>query len=89
MTTREDGGPKPHTIPGMGKARIAALRWFAEHGPAHLFGADDPSLSMVKWLEKYGFVVAVGRVRDIGVPFAFTSYGLTDAGRAMIAERNK
>lgn len=66
------------------KAQRKALTWFSERDGAALFGAGDPSLSMVRRLLKAGFVKIDGHQAS-GGPFAFTRYAITPAGRAALA----
>lgn len=67
---------------GLTKAQVKAVRWFAAVEYASRFGPNDPSLAMVRRLEKAGLVARCGS--DQG-RFGFVRYAITDLGRAALA----
>lgn len=65
------------------KVQRRALEWFVERGePAHLFGAGDPSLTIIKKLRDRGLVAVVGQ--EPGKVFGFARFNITPAGRAAL-----
>lgn len=68
------------------KAQRKAMEWVREHEPVSLFPCDGsaPDIRFVtRRLVSLGYVHAVGRERKPGF-FGFTTYALTDAGRAAL-----
>lgn len=62
------------------KAQRRALEWFVERGePAHLFGAGDPSLTIVRKLRDRGLVAVMGQ--EPGKVFGFARFDITPTGR--------
>lgn len=67
------------------KAQRKALLWFSQREHAHLFGAGDPTLTMVKKLKALGYIEDAGLHMAGRLPFSL--YRISDAGRAVIAAR--
>jgi len=76
---------KPHVVPGLGKARLAALRWLAEKGTVSMFGRGDPPFSTIKWLRRAGYVESVDRAGEKFGPFRLTAFSVSEAGRRILA----
>lgn len=82
--------PKPDGgAAGLGKARLLALEWLALKGPISWFTKDTPHMHTVKWLAKNGYA-EMGKSKErfsSAMPFALTTYQISERGRAMITAR--